>query len=73
LLEATKTTFAANSFITISAYEVATIDNTEWLSIHLCDAKLEKDSHPTLCGNYYYIHHFLWHLCFDVEMFWWFW
>jgi hypothetical protein len=29
LLEATKTTFAANSFITISAYEVATIDNTE--------------------------------------------
>jgi hypothetical protein len=29
LLEATKTTFVANSFITISVDEVTTIDNTE--------------------------------------------
>lgn len=35
LLEATKTLFVATSFITISADEVTTIDNTKWLSIHL--------------------------------------
>ncbi len=35
LLEATKTSFVATSFITISADEVTTIDNTKWLSIHL--------------------------------------
>ncbi len=35
LLEATKVTFASTNFIVVSAYEVTTIDNTLWLSIHL--------------------------------------
>jgi hypothetical protein len=35
LLKSTKATFAATSFIAISAYEGTTIDNNQWLSIHL--------------------------------------
>jgi hypothetical protein len=35
LLEATKVTFVATSFITVSADEVMAIDNTQWLFIHL--------------------------------------
>jgi len=35
LLEATKTTFAITYFITFSADEVITINNTWWLFIHL--------------------------------------
>jgi hypothetical protein len=35
LLEATKTTFFFATFIVININEVITINNTQWLSIHL--------------------------------------
>ncbi len=35
LLEATKVTFVATSFIIVSANEVMAINNTQWLFIHL--------------------------------------
>jgi hypothetical protein len=35
LLEATKAAFACANFIDVSVNEVTTIDNTQWLSIHL--------------------------------------
>jgi hypothetical protein len=35
LLEATITTFVVAPFIVVSVDEVTTIDNTQWLSIHL--------------------------------------
>ncbi len=35
LLEATKATFAFANFSVVSVDEVTTIDNTQWLSIHL--------------------------------------
>ncbi len=35
LLEATKVTFVVAPFIAVNANEVTTIDNTQWLSIHL--------------------------------------
>jgi hypothetical protein len=35
LLEANKSTFSLANFIVINAYEMTTIDNIQWLSIHL--------------------------------------
>jgi hypothetical protein len=35
LLETTKATFFITIFIAINAYEVITINNTQWISIHL--------------------------------------
>lgn len=35
LLEANKSTFALPNFIVVNAYEMTTIDNIQWLSIHL--------------------------------------
>jgi hypothetical protein len=35
LLEATKAKFVAATFIVMNVNEVTTIDNVEWLSIHL--------------------------------------
>jgi hypothetical protein len=35
LLETTKATFVATSFITVTMDEVMAIDNTQWLFIHL--------------------------------------
>jgi hypothetical protein len=47
LLEATKATFFFATFIVINANEVTTIDNTQWLLIHLF--AVEEDSNFALC------------------------
>jgi hypothetical protein len=47
LLEATKATFVFATFIVINENEVTTIDNTQWLSIHLY--AVEEDSNFALC------------------------
>jgi hypothetical protein len=51
LLDATKVTFAYVVYIDISIYEVTTINNIQWLSIHLYEhcLGLEKDSNPPPC------------------------
>ncbi len=49
LLEATKITFVIANYIVINVDEVTTIDNTQWLSIHLYGPKVEKDFNPPLC------------------------
>jgi hypothetical protein len=51
LLDVTKATFAYATYIGISIYEVTTINNIQWLSMHLYEhcLGLEKDSNPFLC------------------------
>jgi hypothetical protein len=49
LLEATKATFAIASFITFNADEVITIDNIQWLSIHLYVVQKQRRILILLC------------------------
>jgi len=49
LLEATKLAFVVAPFIVISVYEVTTIDNTQWLSIHLYVVQNGKHIPILLC------------------------
>jgi hypothetical protein len=49
LLEATKATFVFATFIVINANEITTIDNVQWLSIHLY--VMEEASNFALCWS----------------------
>jgi hypothetical protein len=50
LLEATKVVFARANFIIVSVDEVITIDNIQWLLIHLYVLQgCEEDSNPLMC------------------------
>ncbi len=50
LLEATKAAFARANFVIVSVNEVRTIDNTQWLSIHLYMVQgWKKNSNPPMC------------------------
>jgi hypothetical protein len=49
LLEAIKATIACANFIVVSANEVTTIDNTQWLSIHLYMVQGWKKIQILLC------------------------
>ncbi len=49
LLEATKITFVVTPFIVVSVDEITTIDNTQWLSIHLYVVKKWKHIPILLC------------------------
>ncbi len=49
LLEAIKATFACANFIAVNANEVTTIDNTQWLSIHLYVVQGWKKIPSLLC------------------------
>jgi hypothetical protein len=49
LLEATKVAFFYANFIVVSAYEITTIDNTQWVSIHLYMVQCWKRIPILLC------------------------
>ncbi len=49
LLKATKATFVHANFIVVNADEVTTIDNTQWLSIHLYMVQGWKNISILLC------------------------
>jgi hypothetical protein len=44
LLDGTKAPFLAITFIVVNVDELTPIDNTQWLSIHLYVAKIERGS-----------------------------
>jgi hypothetical protein len=52
LLEATKVAFVCANFIVVNANEIITIDNTQWLSIHLYMVQTWKRIPIFLCVEF---------------------
>jgi hypothetical protein len=52
LLKATKVAFVPANFIVVNSNEVTTIDNTQWLSIHLYMVKAWKRIPILLCVEF---------------------